>query len=104
MSIWATVLAAAGLAFLTKLAGYVVPQRWFDHPHLARVVALLPVALLAALVATQTFAGPGGTLTLDARAAAVAVAVIAFALRAPFLLVVVLAAGVAAALRGLGWA
>jgi hypothetical protein len=39
---------------------------------------------------------------LDARVAAVGVALVALALRAPFIVVVLLAAGVAALLRGLG--
>jgi hypothetical protein len=55
---------------------------------------LLPVALLAALVATQTF-GEG----VDARAAGLAAAVLALLARAPFLVVVGVAAGTAALLR-----
>ena len=65
---------------------------------------MLPVALLAALVAVQTFTTTGGTFVVDARAGALAVALVALALRAPFLLVVVLAAATAAGLRALGWA
>jgi hypothetical protein len=64
---------------------------------------MLPVALLSALVAVQTFTAPGGGLTLDARAAGMAVAVIALVFRAPFLLVVILAAATAATLRAIGW-
>jgi hypothetical protein len=67
------------------------------------MTAMLPVALLAALVAVQTFTAAGGVLTLDARAAGVAVAVTALLLRAPFLVVVILAAATAAVLRALGW-
>jgi hypothetical protein len=103
MTLWATVLIASGLAFMLKLLGYVVPHHVLDGPVFSRVAAMLPVALLSALVAVQTFTGPGGGLALDARAAGVAVAVTALLLRAPFLLVVTLAAVTAAALRGLGW-
>ena len=63
----------------------------------------MPVALLSALVAVQTFSVQGGVLTLDARAAGVGVAVVALRFRAPFLLVVVLAAATAGILRALGW-
>lgn len=56
------------------------------------------VALLAALVATQTFS-TGHHLVLDVRAAALAVAVVAVLLRAPFLVVVVAGAATAALLR-----
>jgi hypothetical protein len=59
--------------------------------------------MLAALVATQTLGGPDGTLVVDARVAAVGVAVVALLLRAPFIVVVVLGAVTAAALRALGW-
>jgi hypothetical protein len=52
----------------------------------------------------QTFTTAGGTFVVDARAGALAVALVALALRAPFLLVVVLAAATAAGLRALGWA
>ena len=103
MTLWTTVLLASGLSFALKLAGYVVPHHVLDGAILSRVAAMLPVALLSALVAVQTFTSSGGALTLDARAAGVAVAVTALLLRAPFLLVVVLAAATAATLRALGW-
>jgi len=63
-----------------------------------RIGALLPVARLSALVATQTFTS-GRELTLDARAAGLAVAAAAVLLRAPFLVVVVGAAGATALVR-----
>lgn len=103
MTLWTTVLLASGLAFALKLLGYVVPHHVLDRPVVSRVTAMLPVALLSALVAVQTFTGQGGALTVDARAAGVAVAVTALLLRAPFLLVVILAAATAAILRAIGW-
>lgn len=103
MTLWTTVLVASGLSFALKLLGYLVPHHLLDGPAVSRVTAMLPVALLSALVVVQTFTDPGGGLTLDARAAGVAVAVTALLLRAPFLLVVILAAATAAALRALGW-
>ena len=53
---WLTILLAAGSCYLLKLVGLWVPERWLEHPVAAQVVALLPVALLAALAAVQTFA------------------------------------------------
>jgi branched-subunit amino acid transport protein len=103
MTLWTTVLLASGLAFALKLLGYVVPHQLLDGRVVSKVIAMLPVALLSALVAVQTFTGPGGRLTLDARAAGVAVAVTALLLRAPFLVVVILAAATAAGLRAFGW-
>ncbi|MDQ1484225.1 MAG: hypothetical protein QOF35_2301 [Actinomycetota bacterium] len=80
-----------------------VPHQVLDGAVVSRVTAMLPVALLSALVAVQTFTSGGSGLTLDARAAGLAVAVGALLLRAPFLVVVVLAAATAAILRALGW-
>ena len=104
MSMWVALLAAAAIAFGLKLVGYLVPADLLAEPHVKRVTAALPVALLAALVAIQTLTGPGGTWTLDARFAAVGVAVVALIFRAPFIVVVVLGAATAALLRLAGWA
>ena len=104
MSTWTAVMLGCALAYLLKLLGHVVPVRWLEGERSARITSALPVALLAALVAVQTFTRQGGGLTLDARAVAVAVAVVALALRAPFLVVVVLAALTAALLRLAGMA
>ncbi len=104
--IWAAILVAGLGSYLLKLAGLSLPPRLFEHPVAARMVDLMPVALLAALIGVQVFAA-GGThgqhLAFDARAAGLGVAVIALLLRAPFLVVVVLAAATAAVLRLLGW-
>jgi uncharacterized membrane protein len=103
MTLWAAVIVAAVIAFALKLAGYLVPESLLAHPRARRVTAAIPVAMLAALVATQTLGGPQGTLVVDARVAAVGVAVVALVLRAPFIVVVVLGAATAAALRAVGW-
>ena len=103
MSTWVTVLLACALAYLLKLAGYLVPERWVEGERRSRITTLLPVALLAALVTVQTVVGDGGALVLDARAAALAVAVVLLLVRANFLVVVVGAALVAGVLRAVGW-
>jgi hypothetical protein len=95
---WAGVLTACAACYALKLAGLSLPQRWLQDPRIQRTVPLIPVALLAALVATQTFA-TGRHLVLDVRAAALGVAAIAVLLRAPFLVVVASAAATAAVLR-----
>lgn len=58
---------------------------------LSRLTTLLPAALLAALVATSTFAD-GRHLLLDARAVGVAAAGVALWRRASFVVVVIVAA------------
>ena len=98
MTIWAAVLVASLACYGIKLAGLSLPQRYLQDPRLQRTVPLLPVALLAALIATQTFA-IGSHLTLDVRAAALLVAGTAVWLRAPFLVVVAAGAATAALLR-----
>ena len=98
---WAAVLAGALGCYLLKVVGLFVPERWLEQATVARVSALLPVALLAALAAVQAFA-TGSALVLDARVAGVAVALVALLLRAPFIVVVGAAAATAALLRLLG--
>ncbi len=96
--IWAAVFTAAAGCYLLKLLGLSVPDRVLQHPVVARVADLIPVALLAALIAVQVFAD-GSRLTVDARLAGLAVAVVALLLRAPFLAVVTVAALTATLLR-----
>ena len=100
MTLWVTVLVACLLCYLAKLAGHIVPPSWLAHPTAARISTLLPVSLLAALVAVQTVVADG-RLVLDARAAGLAAAAVALVLRAPFLVVVIVGAVVAASLRAL---
>lgn len=95
---WVAVVVASLLCFAIKLAGHRIPEHWLADPRVARIASLVTVALLGALVAVQTFTS-GGAVVLDARVVALAVAAVALALRAPFVLVVVIAAVVAAALR-----
>lgn len=95
---WTAVLATSVGCYLMKLAGLSVPASWLEWPVLARVAALLPVALLAALVGVLTVS-TGRSLVLDARAAGVAAGAVAVLLRAPFLVVVSVAAVVAAGVR-----
>lgn len=102
MNRWSIVLLAGTLGYLVKLAGYLVPARWVAGARTSHVVALLPVALLAALTIVQTFAGPGGSLTVDARVAGIGAAVIVLLMRANFLVVVIVAAVVAALVRAAG--
>ena len=100
---WVAIVGAGLLAWLTKLAGHAVPEAWLTHPRVHRIAAFVTVALLSALVAVQTFAA-GRAVVVDARLVALAVAAVLLWRRAPFIVVVIAAAGVAAALRALGWA
>jgi branched-subunit amino acid transport protein len=101
-AIWIAVIATSVGCYAFKLAGLTVPNRILGNPRLQRFTSLIPIALLAALIATQTTAS-GRSLTLDgARLAGLGAAVIALLLRAPFLVVIVAAAATAATLHALG--
>ena len=100
--IWVAVLVMAAGCYALKLTGLVVPKGVLSNPRVRRFAELVPIALLAALVAVQTFA-VGQSLSIDpARLAGLGAAVVALLLRAPFLVVVIVAAGTAAVLRALG--
>ena len=99
MTLWAAIVVAGIGCYALKLAGLSVPPRVLEHPVVARVADLIPVALLAALVAVQVVADSEQRLVVDARAAALGAAVVMLLLRAPFLVVVFGSALVAALLR-----
>ncbi|MEJ8637845.1 AzlD domain-containing protein [Streptomyces sp. NPDC006475] len=101
MTIWIAIAATAVGCYLVKLAGLLVPAHTLERPVVQRLAALLPVALLAALTAQQTFSD-NSSLVLDARAAGLAAAAVALILRAPFLIVVGAAVAVTAGVRALG--
>jgi branched-subunit amino acid transport protein len=95
---WTAVLLTALGCYALKLAGLTVPDRVLDKPVVRRVADLVPVALLAALVAVQVL-GSGRSVVVDARLAGLGAGLVALLLRAPFLVVVLTAALVAAGVR-----
>ncbi len=99
--IWVAVLAGAASTYVLKLVGYVLPSSVLDRPLIRRTAGFIPIAMLAALVAVQTFAS-GTAVTIDARIAGLAAAIVALILRAPFLVVVLVAAATAGILRAVG--
>ncbi|MGW5875863.1 AzlD domain-containing protein [Nocardiopsis terrae] len=102
MTLWIALIATAAGCYLLKYAGLAAPRRLLDDPWLRRFATAVPLALLAALIAVQAL-GDGQALAWDtARMAGVGAALFALVLRAPFLVVVVAAAGTTAALRALG--
>ena len=99
-ALWVGIIATSVIAFLLKYLGHSVPERWLSHPRVLKINSLIPIALLSALVAVQTFTSDK-SLVVDQRLAGLAVAVIALILRAPFAIVVISAAGTSAALYNL---
>ncbi|MCX5073012.1 AzlD domain-containing protein [Streptomyces sp. NPDC060334] len=100
MNVWIAIAVTVVGCYAVKLVGLLVPAEALERPSVRQLAALLPVALLAALTAQQTFS-TGQELVLDARAAGLAAAGIALLLRAPFLVVVGAAVAVTAGLRAL---
>jgi hypothetical protein len=94
---WLAVIGTSVLAFILKYLGHSVPKGWLSHPRALKINSLIPIALLSALVAVQTFT-KDSRLIADQRLAGVGVAVLALILRAPFPIVVLSAAATSAAL------
>lgn len=99
MSWWLVVLLAAG-AYGFKVLGLIVLGGRQVPPSLERCLALIPAALIAALVVKDTLT-VGQHIQIDARAAGVGVAVVAAWRRAPLIVVIVLGAAVTATVRAL---
>jgi branched-subunit amino acid transport protein len=88
---WIAVIGTSTIAFLLKYSGHSVPEKWLSHPKIQKVNALIPIALLSALVAVQSFTEKS-KLMIDQRLLGLAVAILALLLKAPFPVVVISAA------------
>ena len=91
-------LGLGAIAYALKALGLVVLGPRAAGDRMLRLAGLLPAALLPALVAVNTFSGDR-RLVVDARAAGLAVAIVATWRRAPFAVVVVGAAATTAVVR-----
>lgn len=98
MNPWFAVLLASLAVFSWKFVGYLVPSRLLESKNLQRLAGFLTIALLSGLVGVQTFV-TGRNLVFDFRLVSLAVAGIFLKLRAPFIVIVLVAGAVAAALR-----
>ena len=98
---WAAVLTLGAGTYLLRLAGLLLRGRVSVPERVQRYLDLGATALLVALVATAALTEAGGFAGW-ARPAGVAVGAAAALLRAPFVLVVVLAAATTAGLRAAG--
>ncbi len=97
---WVLVVSLAIGAFGFKALGVLVLGSRPD-PRLTTLVAILPAALFAAIVALETFQRDE-SVVIDARSAGLAVAVVAAWRRLPFVVVVVAAMVATASARALG--
>jgi branched-subunit amino acid transport protein len=98
--IWIATLVTSFICFVLKLLGYSLPESILNKPIVQRINSLIPIALLSALVAVQTF-GIDKSVQIDHRLAGVVVAGIALRFKASFPVMMLLAAVTSAAIYNL---
>jgi hypothetical protein len=96
-----TVIIASLAVFSWKMLGYLIPQKLITDG-IRAFSERVTVVLMTALVAVQTLV-TGNQVEFDARVPAIGVAAILFALKVPYIVVVIAAAATAAGLRFLGF-
>ncbi|MDP4977124.1 MAG: AzlD domain-containing protein, partial [Ilumatobacteraceae bacterium] len=95
---WTLIILLTIGAYAFKVTGLVILGGRTLPPIFERCLALIPAAVVTALVMKDTFT-QGQELVLDARALGIAVAVIAAWRKAPLIVVIVLGAAVTALVR-----
>ena len=95
---WLVIAIVGAVTILFKASGPVLLGRQELPPRALAVVEVLAPAMLAALVVTQTVGG-NRELLFDARLAGVAAGAVAVWLRAPLIVVMIVAALTAAVIR-----
>ena len=95
---WLVIAVVGAVTMLFKASGPVLLGDRDLPPRVASLVEVLAPAMLAALVVTQTVGGDR-ELVFDERLAGVAAGALAIRLRAPLIVVMVVAAAVAALVR-----
>lgn len=96
-----TVIVASLAVYSWKILGFLVPER-FITDRFRDFAERVTVSLLAAMVMIQGFTVTGAVV-VDARLPALLVAALLLWWRAPYILVVIAGAAVAAGLRALGF-
>jgi len=104
MNSWFAVIVASISVFSWKMLGYLVPRKLLESKSLTKLSGYLTIGLLAGLVGVQTFSASSQKtsehfLVIDERFAGLIVAAILLKLKAPFIVVVIVSAAVAAAIR-----
>jgi branched-subunit amino acid transport protein len=94
-SLWIATLITSAICFLLKFVGYSLPESLLNRPAIQRINSFIPIALLSALVAVQTF-GADRNIVVDHRLAGVGAAAIALRFKASFPVMMLLAAIVSA--------
>lgn len=95
---WTLIILLAVGAYAFKFMGLVVIGARTLPPVFERCLALIPAAVISALIVKDTLTS-GQDVVIDARAAGIAVAVFAAWRRAPLIVVIVVGAAVTALVR-----
>lgn len=98
---WTTVLIASLATYSLKIFGYVLPESLVGHITAKRVIAVLPIGLLAGLIAIQLFTTKTA-YTFDGRIVGALTAIFLLVFRAPFIVVISVSALITAVGRSLG--
>ena len=101
MTLWETILIGSAVVAALKFVGFVLPASVSGSPRVQRISDVVTIGLLASLVVIQTIA-VGNAIVFDSRSVAVVVAGVLLWKRVPFIIVILVAAGVAAGLRAAG--
>jgi branched-subunit amino acid transport protein len=96
---WTTIIALTVATAAIKGAGPAVVGGRDLPPGVMRVISMFAPALLAALIMVETFGGTGRSLTIDARAAGLAVAAVILVTTESLIGAVVCSAAATALLR-----
>lgn len=99
-AVWWVVIVLGVVTVAIKAAGPVALGNWKPSDRAKRVLTLVSPVVLSALIAVQIFTS-GHQFQLDERAAGLGAAAIALILKAPLLVVVLVAVAATAATRAL---
>jgi branched-subunit amino acid transport protein len=82
-ALWIATLVTSAVCFILKYIGYSLPESLLNKPRVQRINSLIPIALLSALVAVQSF-GAEDSVVIDHRLTGVAAAAVALRFGANF--------------------
>ncbi|MEU7476999.1 AzlD domain-containing protein [Lentzea sp. NPDC042327] len=99
-AVWWVVVVLGVITVVIKAAGPVALGNWTPSDKAKRVLALVSPVVLSALIAVQVFTS-GQHFQLDERAAGLGAALVALLLKAPLLVVVLVAVAATAVTRAL---
>ncbi len=98
---WPVIIASL-IAFALKFAGFLVPRAILEHDLFKKIIPVLPIGMLSGLIAVQVLAAKQ-EIVFDGRIAGILAGMIALVFRAPFIVVVIVAAAVTAIGRAKGF-